>query len=65
MNDTPKIFVENPTDQTHAIVFRDMMDPETLELSGVTSRFSVRTPTLQEFEDGDNPHIIMTGESPE
>ena len=70
VNDTPKIFVENPTDQSHAIVVRDPMDPENttiipLELSGVTSRFSVRTPSLQEFEDGDNPHIIMTAESPE
>jgi hypothetical protein len=68
--DTPKIFVEHPTDQTHAIVVSDLMDPKNtkiipLELSGVTSRFSVRTPTLQEFEDGNNPHIIMTGESPE
>ena len=68
MNDTPKIFFDNPTDQSHAIVVRDPMDPENttiipLELCGVTSRFSVRTPTLQEFEDGDNPHIIMKGES--
>ena len=70
VNDMPKIFVENPTDQTHAIVVRDLMDPENttiilLELCGVTSRFSVRTLILQEFEDGNNPHIIMTGESPE
>ena len=70
VNDTPKIFVEHPTDQSHAIVVKDLMDPENtlvvpLELSGVTSRFSVRTPTLQEFEDDDNPWIIMTGESPE
>ena len=54
VNDTPKIFVDNPTDQTHAIVVRDLMDPENttiipLKLCGVTSRFSVRTPTLQEF----------------
>ena len=70
MNDTPKIFVENPTDQTHDIVVRDLMDPENttiipLELNGVTSRFLVRTPTLQEFEDDNNPCIIMTGKSPE
>ena len=69
-NDTPKIFVEHPTDQSHAIVVNDLMDSENtlvipLELSGVTSRLSVRTPTLQEFEDDNNPRIIMTGESPE
>ena len=60
MNNIPKIFVEHPTDQTHAIVVRDLMDPENttiipLELNGVTRRLSVRTPTLQELEDDDNP----------
>jgi hypothetical protein len=70
VNDTPKIFVEHPTDQSHAIVVKDLLDSENtliipLELNGVTSRFLVRTPTLQEFEDDDNPQIIMTGESPE
>ena len=64
VNDTPKIFVENPTDQSHAIVVKDPIDSENttiipLELSGVTSRFSVRTPSLQEFEDNNNPQIIM------
>ena len=68
MNDTPKTFVENPTDQSHAIVVKDLMDSENtliipLEPNGVTSRFLVRTPTLQEFEVDDNPLIIMTGES--
>jgi hypothetical protein len=70
VNDTPKTFVENPTDQSHAIVVKDLLDSENtliipLELNGVTSRFLVRTPTLQEFEDDNNPRIIMTGESPE
>ena len=65
----PKIFVESPTtDQSYAIVVRDPIDLKNttiipLELSGVISRFSERTPTLLEFEDEDNPHIIMTGES--
>ncbi len=70
VNDTTKTFVENPTDQSHAIVVKDLMDSENnliipLEPNGVTSRFLVRTPTLQEFEDNNNPLIIMTGESPE
>jgi len=28
VNDTPKTFVENPTDQSHAIVVKDLMDSE-------------------------------------
>ena len=65
VNDTPKTFVEKPTDQSHAIVVKDLMDSENtlLEPNGVTSRFLVRTLTLQEFEDNNNPLIIMTGES--
>ena len=61
-------FGVNPTNQSHAIVVMDLMDSENtliipLEPNGVTSRFLVRTPTLQEFEDNNNPLIIMTGES--
>ena len=42
VNDTPKIFVKNPTHKSHAIVVSDPVDPENelvipLELSGVTS----------------------------
>jgi hypothetical protein len=28
VNDTPKTFVEKPTDQSHAIVVKDLMDSE-------------------------------------
>ena len=50
VNDTPKIFVQHPTDKTHAIVVLDPIDSKNefiipLELGGVTSRFSVRTPS--------------------
>ncbi len=53
VNDTPKIFVKNPTNKSHAIVVEDLIDPEIeliipLELDGVTSWFSVQTPSLQE-----------------
>ena len=70
IHDTPKIFVKDPTDHSHAIVVSDPVDPENdlvipLELVGVTSVFSVRTPTRQEFEDDDNPRIVMTGEAPD
>ncbi len=30
VNDTPKTFVENPTDQSHAIVVKDLMDSENI-----------------------------------
>ena len=54
VNDTPKIFVKDPSNHSHAIVVADPMDPKIeiiipLELNGVTSRFSVRTPSLQEY----------------
>ena len=50
IHDTPKIFVKNPTNHSHAIVVSDLVDPKNnllipLELVGVTSVFSVRTPT--------------------
>ena len=50
IHDTPKIFVKDPTDHSHAIVVSDPVDPENnlvipLELVGVTSLFSVMTPT--------------------
>jgi hypothetical protein len=70
IHDTPKIFAKNPTNHSHAIVVLDPVDPKNdlvipLELVGVTSVFSVRTQTRQEFEDDDNPRIVMTGEAPD
>ena len=52
IHDMPKIFVKNPTNHSHAIVVSDPVDPKNdlvipLELVGVTSVFSVRTPTRQ------------------
>ncbi len=70
IHDTPKIFVKNPTNNSYAIVVSDPVDPENnlvipLELVGVTSVFSVRTPTRQEFEDDNKPRILMTREAPD
>ena len=71
IHDMPKIFVKNPTEHSHAIVISDPVDPKNdliipLELVGVTSVFSVRTPTRQKkIEDDDNPRIVMTGEAPD
>ena len=54
INDTPKIFVQDPTNTSHAIVVKDPVDPKNdliipLQLNRVTSRFLVRTPSLQEY----------------
>ena len=52
IHDMPKIFIKNPTEHSHAIVVSDPVDPTNdliipLELVGVISVFSVRTPTRQ------------------
>lgn len=71
IHDCPKIFVTNPTDQSHAIVIdADPYTPEDkliipLQLQGVSSVFPVRTPSRAEFDDDDIPRIVMTAEAPE
>ena len=70
IHDTPKIFVNNPTNHSHAIVVLDPVDPKNnlvipLELVGVTSVFSLRIPIHQEFKDDDNPQTLMTQEAPD
>ncbi len=69
INDTPKLFVKNPDNHSHAIIVGDMEDPDEplvipLKLAGVTSVFSVRAPTQKEYEESEY-RIEMTGESPE
>ena len=72
IHDCPKIFVTNPTDQSHAIVIdADPYTPEDkkliipLQLQGVSSVFPIRTPSHAEFDDEDIPRIVMTAEAPE
>ena len=58
INDTPKIFVANPTEHSHAIVVEDPVAPEDtlvipLQLQGVTSVFSIRVPSWQEYDSSE------------
>ena len=69
INDTPKIFVKNPAERSHAIVVEDPVAPDNslvipLQLEGVTSVFTVRAPSQQEYERSDFV-FEMTGESPD
>ncbi len=70
INDIPKIFVKNPTSESHAILVTDPDDPDgticiPLHIVGVASAFNVRTPSREEFDDENIPHLEMTGESPD
>jgi hypothetical protein len=69
INNTPKIFVKNPTERSHAIVVEDPVVPDNslvipLQLEGVTSVFTVRAPSRQEYERSEFV-FEMTGESPD
>jgi hypothetical protein len=69
INDTPKIFVKHPTERSHAIVVEDPVASDNklvipLELDGVTSVFTVRTPSRQEYEASEFV-FEMTAESPD
>ena len=70
ISETPKFLADAPTSKTHAIEVDDPLDPSEpliipLQIKGVTSYFSVRKPTVDEYEDEDLPHITMTAEGPE
>jgi len=70
IHDCPKLFVKDPTEESHAIVIdADPYQPEEkliipLQLQGVSSVFQVRTPSWAEFEDDDIPRIEMTAQAP-
>ena len=69
VNELPKFLDDSPTDKTHTIVAYDPLDPTSpliipLQLRGVTSYFDVRKPSIDEYEQGDLPHIVMTAEGP-
>lgn len=64
VNETPKCFKKNPTEEDFALKIEADEEREELiipfELTGVTAHFPVRKPTSQEFEDESIPHIDMT-----
>lgn len=67
INDTPKMFVAEATEHSHAIICDLDTDSPLiipLALTGVTSTFAVRTPSLAEYNDENNSHVVMTSESP-
>ena len=74
VNDEPKYMALNPTDDHHAISFRDQKTPRgdplriPLELHGVTSFFPTRKPkpTKDEYENThDSLRVELTAESPD
>jgi hypothetical protein len=64
VSDIPKFLADNPTDETHAITFKD--DEATFiipfSLDGVTSVFPTRKPTMDEYNNG--IRFDLTYESP-
>ena len=68
MNDTPKMFMKHPTNKSHVILVNDPDDPGNtiiilIHILGVANAFTVRTPSEEEFDNKDIPHLIMTGKS--
>ena len=53
VNDIPKYLTDNPTDQTHSIVMREKLETLLipLHLHGVTSYFTSRKPTMEEYNN--------------
>ena len=69
VNELPKFLVEDPDDNTHAIIVNDPMNPNEaliipLVLKGFTSYFSSRKPIASEYEDESILHIDITSEAP-
>ena len=61
VNEQPKFLTQTPTEKHHAIVADDLLIP--LELSGVTSYFPARRPTMKEYSSCNR--IEMTAPEPE
>ena len=55
---TRMILMVHPDDPDGAIIIP-------LQIVGVASAFTVRTPIQEEFDDENIPHLVMTGESPD
>lgn len=67
VNEVPKFLLPNPTPTSHAVVLNpDSAHPYVIPLSldGVTSYFSVRKPTAEEYEDDELPHYDLTANDP-
>lgn len=68
INKTPRFLTDNATDLTHSIVIPlatgdfDARYVIPLSLTGVTSTFLTRKPTVEEIET--LPHLILTSKDP-
>jgi hypothetical protein len=66
INNTPKMFVAEATEHSHAIIVDMGSDSPLvipLALTGVASTFAIRTPSLAEYNNENNTHVVMTSES--
>jgi hypothetical protein len=66
INDTPKMFVAEATEHSHAIIIdlgsdNPLVIP--LAMTGEASMFAVRTPSLAKYNDENITHVVMTSES--
>ena len=67
LDEKPKFLTKNPTEKSHAIAMEDVDGNQLvipLHLKGVTSYFSSRKPTIQEYENADLK-FELTYDSPE
>ena len=72
VNDCPKIFADDPTENTHALIFQDCPDDDNdgrlqttvipLELHGVTSLINVSKPTADEWSSNEFRRLVLTNE---
>jgi hypothetical protein len=66
VNERPKLFTVDPTDQDHVIIVRSANEDELripLQLRGTTSCFPTRRPTAHEFDEC--RHVELTYDDPE
>jgi hypothetical protein len=66
INNTPKMFVAEATEHLHTIIVdtgSDSLLVIPLALTGVASMFAVRTPSLEEYNNESNTHIVMNSKS--
>eukprot|EP00804_Cyclotella_cryptica_P019398 CCRYP_006588-RA/>CCRYP_006588-RA protein AED:0.13 eAED:0.13 QI:0/0/0/1/0.75/0.6/5/0/864 len=70
ISELPKFLAEDPDESTHSLQVVDPLDDSSplfipLSLTGVTSYFQVRKPTIAEWEnEAAYPHIDLTAEEP-
>ena len=66
MNDTPKFFLRDPTDDDHCVLLQnETLDEQfiiPLTIKGVSSIFPSRKTTQMEYEKSD--HLIATSNAP-